>query len=159
MRAPRTINSICSIPQCDRKLAAHGLCDTHGYRLRKHGSPLAHIPVGKSHWKTDNGICSRKNCERPALPHGLCEAHRAASYHPIYRQRALELLGGKCSRCGFSDPRALQIDHINGGGVQEHKRLGGRRITKKVAEGYTEGYQLLCANCNWIKRVENGEHN
>jgi len=27
----------------------------------------------------------------------------------------------------------------------------------KIRDGQTEGYQLLCANCNWIKRVCRGE--
>ena len=69
------------------------------------------------------------------------------------------LLGGKCSRCGFEDSRALQIDHINGGGVAEIKTIKGnylRLVLQSVSKGENK-YQLLCANCNWIKRVENNE--
>ena len=71
------------------------------------------------------------------------------------RTRALEYLGNKCVRCGFSDRRALQIDHINGTAGQ--KRLNPGAIPYAVLAG-VEGYQLLCANCNWIKRVENREY-
>src|SRR3990170_8952832 len=40
-----------------------------------------------------------------------------------YRKKLIELLGGKCIRCGFSDIRALQIDHITGHGSEElHKK-------------------------------------
>jgi len=80
--------------------------------------------------------------------------------------RLLSFFGNKCNRCDYDDPRALQIDHINGDGVQERKR-GGRAIlsyehyhriiTESVAAGENK-YQLLCANCNWIKRFENHEH-
>src|SRR3990172_4802494 len=42
-------------------------------------------------------------------------------YRKIYRQCSLELLGSRCVRCGFTDARALQIDHINGGGSKELK--------------------------------------
>src|SRR5208337_653991 len=50
-------------------------------------------------------------------------------YNKIYQRKLhlkrkteiFELLGNKCVRCGFSDPRALQIDHINGGGCKEIK--------------------------------------
>jgi len=73
-----------------------------------------------------------------------------------YRHAALEKLGGKCSRCGFTDSRALQIDHVNGGGKKEILR--GWRWIKKIVTDPT-GYQLLCANCNWIKRHERGEGN
>lgn len=77
------------------------------------------------------------------------------------RNRILDLLGNKCSVCGFSDARALHIDHRNGGGYRERKRLGQKRMYKKILEelesGFLNNYQLLCANCNWIKRHENKE--
>ena len=73
------------------------------------------------------------------------------------RTLALAALGDRCSKCGFNDPRALQIDHVNGNGHIELKTLGTRRINEKIGRGETEGYQLLCANCNWIKRVERVE--
>ena len=78
-------------------------------------------------------------------------------YQRRARQRAIAILGGKCVRCGFNDWRALQIDHINGGGNQEIKQIGATGILGKVLRGETEDYQLLCANCNWIKRYEEGE--
>jgi hypothetical protein len=79
------------------------------------------------------------------------------------RMRIFELLGAKCVRCGFNDVRALQIDHINGGGTKEIKKIGGvnskyyKYIIKKIESG-SKDYQILCANCNWIKRSENNEN-
>ena len=89
-------------------------------------------------------------------------AHRAARQtrnSRAMRLRVLRMLGAKCARCGFKDRRALQIDHINGGGTAEKKAFGGggRRYWKMVAERGASAYQILCANCNWIKRTENGE--
>ena len=77
-------------------------------------------------------------------------AHRA-------RKKVIEALGGKCVKCGFSDWRALQIDHINGGGHRELKILTRYKMYK-LAAAFPKKYQLLCANCNWIKRYKNGEH-
>jgi len=74
------------------------------------------------------------------------------------RLRALEILGNKCVRCGFSDWRALQIDHIKGGGVREAKEHDAWYSLQQVLRGNTEKYQCLCANCNWIKKYENSEH-
>lgn len=82
-------------------------------------------------------------------------------YNARIRKMLIELLGGHCVKCGFSDSRALQVDHINGGGSKENKNLKGMKnvqILKKVLGGSKE-YQLLCANCNWIKRFENDETN
>lgn len=76
------------------------------------------------------------------------------------RLQMIKLLGGKCIKCGFSDKRALQIDHINGGGSKSHSLEKGAyyfNILKKILEG-SSNYQLLCANCNWIKKHEQKEH-
>ena len=66
------------------------------------------------------------------------------------RREALALLGDKCVMCGYSDERALCIDHVNGGGKKELSKIGSHGVARKVRDGAT-GYQLLCANCNMIK--------
>jgi hypothetical protein len=76
-----------------------------------------------------------------------------------YRDLALTALGDKCVICGFTDSRALQIDHINGGGCQESRKHKEMWLYKQIIDGNTTNYQLLCANCNWIKRHERKEIN
>lgn len=77
------------------------------------------------------------------------------------RASALAIMGGECVHCGFSDERALQIDHINGGGTRDLAKKGvGGSFHNVVIRSFLAGenkYQLLCANCNWIKRVVNKE--
>lgn len=83
------------------------------------------------------------------------------------KERKLEiyiLLGNKCNICGFDDERALQIDHINGGGAKERKEVGVGNyhlwLYKKMLKdknSFQKEYQILCANCNWIKRYTNKE--
>ena len=75
------------------------------------------------------------------------------------RAQIIANLGGVCILCGFSDPRALQIDHIKGGGKKELATFRGnfRNFYRKVLTGEIDHVQLLCANCNWIKRYENKE--
>lgn len=66
-----------------------------------------------------------------------------------------------CAICGFTDIRALTIDHINGGGSKHRKLIcrGGGNVfyvwLKK--NNYPEGFQVLCMNCQFIKRDINGE--
>lgn len=64
-------------------------------------------------------------------------------------------------RCGFSDVRALQFDHINGGGNQDLRIRGTSSMYAfyiKNPEITKSTLQVLCANCNWIKRWEKNEH-
>lgn len=116
--------------------------------------------------------------ERPVRGHGLCAAcyYEANREHIIAKTRKWELehpdqkretrrkhdrklrsdvfslLGGICRLCGFSDWRALQLDHVDGGGLKELKALGHTRaVYRKVLVEGPAGYQLLCANCNVIK--------
>lgn len=91
----------------------------------------------------------------------LCIEHNKLASKKSMLKRRLEMLalmGGKCVRCEFDDWRALQIDHINGGGTAEQRELGNctRRFYNKVLANLDD-YQLLCANCNTIKRFENNE--
>lgn len=84
-------------------------------------------------------------------------------YNKAYKQRlrkkVIAHFGGRCVRCGYSDWRALQIDHIYGGGTREiaerNSALSYHRKLLKEIPGVT--YQLLCSNCNWIKRYERSE--
>lgn len=79
--------------------------------------------------------------------------------HRCLRNTVLEKLGGVCVKCGFSDTRALQIDHINGNGAAERRLLNHhtKAFLHAVLLDEGEKYQLLCANCNWIKRHEQQE--
>lgn len=77
----------------------------------------------------------------------------------IRKALVYDLLGSKCAQCGFDDIRALQVDHVNGNGGEERKIYkGGQTVLyRMILDAWGEGYQLLCANCNWIKRVSSGE--
>jgi hypothetical protein len=60
-----------------------------------------------------------------------------------------------CMNCGFSDVRALSLDHIYNNGAEERGKLGKQGTgfyywLKK--RGYPNGYQTLCMNCQWLKK-------
>lgn len=86
-------------------------------------------------------------------------AKSSAKWGKQVRIDTLKILGDKCVHCGYTDPRALQIDHKNGDGAKEFTR--GYSYHLKVIESFKRNedrYQLLCANCNWIKRCEKQEY-
>jgi len=75
----------------------------------------------------------------------------------------MNILGGPiCVICGITDIRCLQFDHINGDGYKERheKNIKGNTTVRyylKHKEEAIQKLQVLCANCNWIKRHENKE--
>jgi hypothetical protein len=103
----------------------------------------------------------------PGWKGGVSSKSLNPDYQKTYMQKirasVVEALGGVCDRCGFSDKRALQIDHINAGGSKERKeRKYKGSFHSHVLKSFLnkeKKYQLLCANCNWIKRFENNEMN
>ena len=105
----------------------------------------------------------RAECHAKSKAHdekrGEMQSEKQRLKNHTLRKDALLKLGGVCIVCGFNDPRALQIDHVNGGGTAERLATGRcqNTIHKFVLEDTVGKYQLLCANCNWIKRHTNGE--
>lgn len=100
---------------------------------------------------------NKKYAESPA-------GRLSAKKRSIRRSRKLRMeiltkLGGKCITCGFNDPRALQIDHINGGGKADRGRFKSLYqfylyLLSLPDETLKKNYQVLCANHNRIKAYE-----
>ena len=78
------------------------------------------------------------------------------------RNSLVKSLGGKCSRCGFSDRRALDIDHVD----SSKKEIPPRRIFtlwRRIKDWRNNkgNLRLLCANCHRIitRMAERRIHN
>ncbi len=80
------------------------------------------------------------------------------------REQLMVRLGQtSCVRCGYNDARALQFDHKLGGGSKHRREIGNgirylRHLMSLADEILSSQFQVLCANCNQIKREENGEN-
>lgn len=77
------------------------------------------------------------------------------------RLKILDAYGGRmCSICGENDINVLVLDHVHNNGAQERKTKHGHpgRFHKHlIKNGFPQGYQVLCCNCNWAKRVMGGK--
>ncbi len=79
-----------------------------------------------------------------------------------YSKGSMSCVGWNGKGCPFhcTDMRALQIDHIAGGGTKHLKeihRSGTSFYQWLKKNNWPVGYQVLCANCNQIKKNENKE--
>ena len=93
---------------------------------------------------------------------GETKKQKMGDYRRRLRKAVLDALGGVCVKCDYDDSRALQIDHIDGGGKEERKSIPNTwKFYQVVIDSFQKEenkYQLLCANCNQIKRIVNKEH-
>ena len=124
----------------------------------------------KNKRRPDGLASSCKECHKAE-----CREHRARHKVKVYlRELAnkdkvkLEVFSHYCDgpiacKCGYNDLRALTLDHIDGGG-NEHRKLIKKRCgtdfyrwVKK--NNYPSGIQVLCMNCQFVKRHENNEMN
>lgn len=78
---------------------------------------------------------------------------RQARWRLEVKTAALEHYGGLICECGEDRVAALGLDHVNGGGKQHRRRLGGGNVIYRELKrlGYPPGYKTLCSNCNWKK--------
>ncbi len=96
----------------------------------------------------------RRRIRAENLPY---ELERVKKRRREVRIQALALLGGKCCVCGFSDSRALQIDHIIPVRKKErHRDSSSYHFYCQIVQGETDNLQVLCANCHAIKTFEEG---
>lgn len=82
------------------------------------------------------------------------------------KHAAYSALGSSCACCGEPDKlfppsteHFLQIDHVNNDGHKERRvrnQSGDRRRHAAILRGERPDLQLLCPNCNWLKKINAG---
>jgi len=90
-----------------------------------------------------------------------CQNIKAKLYYDKYKDIVFSHYGNVCSCCGESEILFLSIDHTNNDGHLDtnsnNKKVNGRHLYPKIAKlGFPNRYQLLCMNCNFGKRMNNG---
>ncbi|MDC0203921.1 hypothetical protein OAJ88_02605 [Candidatus Nitrosopelagicus sp.] len=68
-----------------------------------------------------------------------------------------------CNYCGYRENiNALVLDHVEGNGTKDRKSKksqGGWTFYKRLKKlGYPPGLQILCANCNTVKQIEQDQY-
>lgn len=84
---------------------------------------------------------------------------KSAAYVRALREEVLRRYSDppQCALCPVDDPRILTIDHVEGGGAEHRRRLGGRssaRLHRWLRDnGYPEGFRVLCQNHNLGREI------
>ena len=130
-------------------------------------------------------FCKEENCDKEAVHNSdYCEYHyrkirygleylnrKTKEKNQRYRDKLFQILGGticNCKgclwhkgRCVVSTSLCLQFDHLDGGGSKDQREHGALPRMWKYYVNHPEEakrkLQVLCVNCNWIKRIILGE--
>lgn len=108
-------------------------------------------------------LVKRKRVYRVDPEHILRRVRRDTSIYDAVRK--LQVLchysDNKCACviCGEDDMTCLSLDHIDGGGGEHRRRIGSHFYAWLIKQGYPEGYQTLCMNCQFKKRAHEEEFN
>ncbi len=127
------------------------------YQLTRHSQK--HSPEYQKEWRRKHPEKQREYSHRYDTKHPERTALQRIEHQRRTRQRVFEYIGGaKCRVCGYTDTRALVIDHKNNDGHDERFGLMGKRgvcyflrILRMPQSDAQSKYQVLCANCNMIK--------
>lgn len=77
------------------------------------------------------------------------------SYRQATHERLFDMYGRTCVVCGFSDVRALTLDHIYGDGNEERRQVGETGVYRLALQDYApDRYRILCMNCQFIEHKE-----
>lgn len=123
--------------------------------------------------KEESRLSSKKwkeqNPEKVKLIQKKCAKKNGYKYQKLDCQKkrliVLTHYGGtppKCACCGETELDFLTIDHINGGGNKHRRQLFGHAVGGYhfyywlIKNNFPEGYRVLCWNCNWGCRKNNG---
>ena len=84
-----------------------------------------------------------------------------AAYVRLVKNQCLEQYGGFCP-CGEQDKDVLTLDHVNDDGVDHRKQTGTRGFNfyihlRKNNYPSSPPLQVLCLNCQYVKRNKNEE--
>jgi hypothetical protein len=73
------------------------------------------------------------------------------------KRQVFEYYGSACACCGESEILFLTVEHMDGGGRKHRKTMKTQTIyVWLMNNGFPEGFEILCYNCNCVKRVNGG---
>jgi len=76
-----------------------------------------------SHELNRKYVCNHCFKKANSLKHPRTDALIKRKRSVAFREESIKLLGSKCAQCGFSDIRALCLDHVTGVAGQETEGL------------------------------------
>ena len=132
----------CGGPRTDERISCNDCAKRENGYVEK--IVTRHLENGKCRCGKDYSE-GRLTCEK-------C-ADLSASILRDFKVKVINGYGGKCACCGEKQIEFLSVDHANGDGAEERRKLGkkinsGALYRMIIRENFPDRYQILCFNCN-----------
>lgn len=147
-----------------RMMKEYGEAHKEEQRQRDHEDYLAHRTEILAKAKADRrNRTALELAEDARARHEYNQAHKPESRRRVtewhQRQKLIVIdhyTGGKrtCTNCGFSDLRALSLEHIKGGGSKHRKAIQGKIDLYRwvITNNFPKDLTILCMNCQFIRK-------
>ena len=135
----------CVVGGCQAKALAKGMCNAHYIRARR-GKDLA-PPV-----QYFNATKSCIECGKPTKGkggHGRCATHYKLHKRLTFKQKLIDMLGGKCQMCQGQFHHAAFDFHHKEDKVENISSMFESKSEAEILEEVKK-CTLLCANCHRI---------
>lgn len=102
--------------------------------------------------------CSKAVSKAYGAVNGHRRRARETKYYRKWQGLAIAAYGGKCECCEETEPKFLEIDHVNGGGSRQRRvEKDPEAFYRRIATARPEGFRVLCSNCNHGRYRNGGE--
>ena len=136
----------CSVEGCERFALAKGYCNGHYIRHRS-GKDM-NLPLRAKKMNDECYKCGKKTGVKGGW--GLCSQHYRSQRYKTIKDAVIEVMGGKCCKCGGVFPRGVYDFHHHGDKTYNPSELIIRYSAEKIAEELSKCV-LICANCHRIE--------
>lgn len=105
---------------------------------------------------------NKRQCELYAKNDAMKAARKSYMrlQYTDHRNRVFDHYGRQCACCGESEPLFLSVDHVNNDGHLQRRSPGKTSHNNiygwLVRNGFPDGFQILCSNCNHGKHRNGG---
>ena len=125
--------------------------DRKEYRLKNYEKSIQRV----REWRNKNRETLNENRREWYKQNREQQIAETREWRLKLRKEVLVAYGNICACCGEDRIEFLSIDHINGGGNKERKKLklsGGVSFYQYLRKNnFPKGYRVLCHNCNMAR--------
>lgn len=129
--------------------------DNIEYRLRNQEKTRAYYRLNQKRIRERAKVLHQRKKHNPDY---IAQREQSrVKYAAMLKEAAINIYSdgmASCKWCKIADMDVLCLDHIDGNGNSHRKSMRTSTYSWLKRHDYPPGFQVLCMNCNWKKRLK-----